>query len=815
MGSDKERSMAKLHPHVVARLHEVLEFLKETPFASAGDILDGLRRIRPDADGEAILDDDDAASFRRDYEQLVRLLQIEGRKTPSASGTQPDNTVLFAKNGAQVTQANGKNYGDIYSRSASLQTRQFSTDDPTFLMEMIALLPTVWSETKDSRLGVSHLISMLAHANRISAPSARLLESAAAYDSLAIGTPRHRFPGEEMQRPDDVIVYVIMNMPHIVENGMLPQFVLRSVVPEVGKNGPPFYRTAVAYDDAFRRFGKIDDETARDPSQLIAALEKLAAETAERYPPVRINLSTLFKGYAFLKGVADPEAYWYVIHMRGTFLRSRTLQDLRWSKDIDRPDKLLPALITLLPIIRAETGVEELTLRNCIFALKEGGILFEPNSRYFDPAAAFDLHGHGQLVELSKEDLSTKERLFDLLVHVRPDILGYENASLVYFVNALMLMGVLPEEKRGPYTVQATIYDRAFEIAARLVEESPDEETPWAHVQRLAESAEETLATYGRGLDGVDISVMTIVKYLAIANLLQENVEQHLIAAAAADLTLASKWLADSPAKMGAADDGFVGATPELDRFAKNVRPYVRRAAAQDFYSIFARELTDEDTASPETLIERLDSVRTTLEGYEHEPFTTFVRALMEVGKIDDDANSFLRYAAARDLWGERLNDLTQEELASPERLVAKIIELKQDMPGYENVPTTAFVEALAVLGRIPDDLNAFTSTASLYDTMLPPEGNDSRGGSAPQGAGGGDTPPAAPSSPPATGAGRTAGVTIGSLDETAEAPVAPFFMTAQGRSYGAKVFLGARPLAAPWQPFAAPKTLNPLLSII
>jgi hypothetical protein len=132
-------------------------------------------------------------------------------------------------------------------------------------------------------------------------------------------------------------------------------------------------------------------------------------------------------------------------------------------------------------------------------------------------------------------------------------------------------------------------------------------------------------------------------------------------------------------------------------------------------------------------------------------------------------------------------------------------------MPGYEQVPLATFVEALAVLGKIHDDLDAFTGAASLYDAILPPDKKGPNGGSTPSNPAGNGTPPA--TSADGGGSSHASAVIIDGFEPASEVRSVPASQAVSAAFFMGTMFQATTPQMPLMLPMTGMLPVTPVIS--
>lgn len=736
--------MAKLSPSFHSNLKGISELLSEWLVVDATKFLVNLNALIRVEDGEAFVDDDDVSHFRHAYQGLIQVLRTKSEEPLAIRKPSIPEVAAAPLKPATLM--------DIYKRSHTLQNVPVTEGLGTLLIQLITLLPLARKETGRAELTLEEMIRTLVAAGRLQEPEEQLLVSARDHDRRTGGVPINQriFDGTDrnIRNPEDAIRSILEHHPSAARSGELSGLVYANILPRVGINTVSYYRTALAYDFAFEKTFSIDMSVQLSPQRLISELERIAGEAQGKYPGTKIETATLLKALAHQGSSKITQAHWRVLDARELYSRSRLLKEIPFEQSAE-PEMLISRLMILLPLIREEVSDEALALRDILKALVEAGVI-APEDRRFDLLAAlYDLYYERPIEAAEAADA---DGYFNSLIRTRPSLRSYEDAPLSLIVRASIATDSIAEAVRDDYLAQAEAYDEAFEKASLALEETYPT-TSAALIPQFVEIAGQVIEKFAARGRHVKVPILEVLAYLSLTGKLSGDARPYIMAAAAADLSYAWK-LSGVPettsgvaAKAARPVPASVTTTPNLDAFARHVRPYLQLAAAKDFVALFERELRDDDMQTPWHLLDRLVSIRTTLEGYEHEPYTTFVRALIATGKLDSrdfDATAYLRYAAAGDLWFGRTKYLDENDLRSPERLIKRIKELRADMPGLEHEPLATFIEALAELNWIPNDAETFRSEAAIHDAILPPDDDDNgrKGGSSPAAPSGRGAPP-------------------------------------------------------------------------
>jgi hypothetical protein len=736
--------MIKLDPRLYSSLNRLFHLSPSHFFYEVENEIDFLKSALSVSGDTAALNESDAKTFSEKLQRVIKTLKerrssfFRHEKTPAAS-SEEDKPSLSS------------NTRDALSKSEILKKFRPGRGNP--FMALIILLPEIRRETSLENLTLKDVADYLAAAGQLPEPGADFLHMVESYDGLNQGIPENLFSKIDPAKAntlEKMISLLIHSVPHLLMDGGLSkiayQFVMKTNMPD----SINYFMTAAAYDFVLNELKKYDlSKTA--PADLADRLAQIREAAKEYFPGVEISLIHLLfilKSTQKISGILDE--YMNEADALELFNNSKILRNLEGLYKTGRIKEpaLLPHLIHLLPLLRIEMNDPGLRLKEVIAACINRGLFSKKEKKsLMRTAAIFDLHSHRAIREINEEDISSAQKLAAKLVIIRSDIRSYYRAPLSDFVEVMVLTGKFDrtDSKTKAFFNLAAAYDFVFEKIDEIYDISRSSSAEiLTIISKIAEEARQSHPDE-------EISFLTIAEDLVFSGRVSAGTEHLLIGAAAADLSRAWKLSGGLPevspepkmANSYAGKQVLAGGqnsfdTTFLDQFSKEVRPYMETAAARDFVALFERELKEDDLKTPQALIKKLESIRYTLEGYEHEALTTFVKALEIAGKIPGKATDYLRLAGAYDLWGHHLKRIEDEDLKTPEKLAQKIAALRSEIEGRENERLVTFVEALAVIGKLPGSLKPYTEAAVIYDSMLPPQHEDPEGNSTPSASGGG-----------------------------------------------------------------------------
>lgn len=735
--------MIKLDPTVYAYLKQLLPLLFSFPVQEIRDELSALNRVLSEADWTGAVREEDAKVFS---DKLQRILQtIERGQNPffrtqyrAASSAQRDEPP-FAE---RVHHA--------LSRSKTL--KNFSSSRADSFIELALLLPQIRKETSLENLSLRDVVNFCVSNGKIPAPDENFflqIESQDSFDPAVFASKFPEIDTAELSTPDRLITFLINKAPHLLREGRLAQIAYQLATRRTMSDHVNYYLTIRAYDFALEGLKKYN-LTGTKSADLANIIVGARDRAEQHFPGTSIspfNLLYILRATGQITG--SFENHMSAVDLFEIYQNSRILRSLGAlveSGSISQAT-LLPQLMNLLPLIQDELDDYGLTLREVILATFKKGFFKESEGSLLRTAAYYDLYNHSAMKDITEEDLSSPQKLVDRLVTLRTDIGGYSRAHISHFIQAMTLIGTIDRQDPGidSYFGLAAAYDTAFDLLDDI--HDIEEQTSAEILITISKIVEQVKGIY----PDAEISFYTMATDLASSGRVTRNIPPLSIQAVAADLARAWKSSGglpevsaepEAPISQGAPQVVAGGEralhTPFLDQFSKEVRPYVEMAAARDFVALFERELEEEDLKTPQALISKIESIRYTLEGYEHAPLTTFVKALEIMRRLPGKAMDYLRLAGAYDLWEHHLNRIGEEDLATPEKLAEKIAAIRTEIEGRENERLVTFVEALAVIGKLPGKLKPYTDAAAIYDSMLPPHADGEEGSTPPVSGGGG-----------------------------------------------------------------------------
>lgn len=783
--------MIKLDQGAYTKLKNVIELLKDTPNEVVRNQISRLEDAIVVEDGSAYIREGDAASFYHDYNNLIKILR-DGAHHNYHFFFRPRDTFQDFLRTIEEIPEDALFYAtvdrkpvpqSIYEDSQTLQKTRFSQDVDTYIIQIMKLLPIIRREVENYRLSLMDTINLLANAGKIPKlpesyePLIRDLDDYVSYDVMFDAPVSY----ETSDSISDLIDHVVDKQPYFFHYKRLAPYFYHIALERDTSLKDFRYRTAMAYQRAYDQAVRQLEETGQpsSPADLLARVEKISHETEEQYSYVGVDKVILFKVLlADHRIKTDVRPYWRFIDAYETYRKYRILQEMDMA-ELSTPEQLIPKLIVLLPIIEAELG-PNLTIRKIVEAFLTGKNVTTPHEPFLERAAAYDLFNHPIFDEIEPEDFTSSATLVDKLMQIRLKVPDYEDAPLLYFATALEAMGRLEAIEARALKAHAAAYDTAFnEIMNIDIYELPEPMTV-SLVQNLMEIAARVTVAYNEEHSNIDISMLTLVKYLisrknidfpggSKPGSLREYEKPFLISAAMADLIFAfdlftglEPLTTETPQEPVVVTDVSKTDFPDRSKFDpdSNFKSLITRAAAQELTNLFIREINEEDLASPEALIEKLSTIRDTLDGYEHEPYATFVLALAAINKLPGktkDQKLYVRYAKAYDFYDLFRHYINDEALNNPELLFERLDNARTGMEGYEHEPLQTFIEALAIIGKIPGNFEKYFNLAAIFDAQLEAAaGNDPESGSSPV------SPPAqggVPFSPPSNGNPRARGV--------------------------------------------------------
>lgn len=737
--------MIRLDPLVYAYLKQFFDRLTNLPDEEVQGQISSLKGALSETDDTAALNERDAKAFSDNLQKLLDTLKE--RQHPFF---RPQQSAATSAERDEPPFAELVHYA--LSRSETVKT--FTSSPADLFIKLVLLLPEIRTETSLKNLTLRDVVDFLVSNGKIPAPGEDFSRAVAVHDSFHPAVLTSHFPEidiSEVNTPEKLIRFLINRAPHLLREERLTDIAYQLAMKRNMPDRVNYYLTADAYDLALKRLKtySLVKINAADLAKILVE----AKEYAGRYFPgisiSTVNLLFILKSTGRITGSLD--SYLSALEIVELYNNSGILKNLGALIDAGSfsHDAALPRLINLLPLIRDEQDDPGLTLREAILAfLHEGPLSRKESPSLLHAAAYFDLYNHPAMTEIKEEDLSSPQRLISKLISSRSTMRAYQRERLFNFISVLRLMGKIDEERAETqgHNALANAYDAAFGVLDNI--HDIEEQTSAEILTAMSKAAEEVKRTH----PDTEISFLTMAQDLALSGRLTRNIESLLIDASAADLARAwrlsgglpevSAEPADAPVAENSPQVSKSGEqapyTPFLDQFSKEVRPFMETAAARDFVALFERELEEDDLKTPQALVSKIESIRYTLEGYEHEPRTTFVKALEVTGRLPGKAIDYLRLAGAYDLWGGHLNRIENEDLAKPEKLAEKIAAVRSEIEGRENERLATFVEALAVIGKLPGKLKPYTEAATIYDSMLPPTHDDTEGSSTPPVSGGG-----------------------------------------------------------------------------
>ncbi len=371
------------------------------------------------------------------------------------------------------------------------------------------------------------------------------------------------------------------------------------------------------------------------------------------------------------------------------------------------PEEFVKTLVAL----RDEGILEDYALLTLAQAFAASGRFSGNDQTFIRFAGSRDLYDRSPILQsIPDEDLENPEKLISRVMELRPSIIAEQRTArndekidsyaLITFVHALAA-GERLKGSSQPFTRFAAardLYDRS-----PILQSIPNEALE--HPERL----------------------------IAVLVELRDNVlaEQRTVQGNERIDTYALGTLVEALAAGG--------------QLPGDAQPFRRFAGARDLYdrSPTLQGIPDKALESPEELIAKLVGLRDKIlaeqrakrknEKIESYALSTLVLALNAWGQLIGKAKSFLRFASARDFYdrSEILRGISNEDLATPEKLTAKLVGLrdkilaeqraKRKNEKIESYALTTLVHALFAGRRIQGGRQSFTRLASardLYDSQ-------------------------------------------------------------------------------------------------